>query len=69
MVDITEKEVFEWGLQKNRNETSELVTSFVTSGVIQEEMEQVQVVKTESALLSDSPSKINVGFVLFFSDF
>ena len=55
-----EKEMYNWGLQKNRNETSELVNSFVTSGVIQEEMDKVQVVKTESALLSESPSNIEV---------
>jgi hypothetical protein len=54
--DIGSKEIFDWGFQKICHQTKELVTSFVTSEVMQQETEQPPSNNQESTLLSESPT-------------
>jgi hypothetical protein len=49
-----EREVFDWGFQKTGHKIKDLVTSFVTNGGLQEELDQVLNENKQSTVLSES---------------
>ena len=50
-VEMENREIFDWGMQKVGHKTADLVNSFVTSAIIQEDMQVEDKPKEESNLM------------------